>query len=414
MKYMSSKEKRELKKKNRIIFCMICLCIIIGIVIYLIINMIIGRNLKIDNGLVKGLNILDNDIYMINDSRIFKGSNPDNYIIYKGIEYRIIRINRDGSLEIVSNEKITMLKNKNDDVRRYLNDIYIDIIGYNDLIKNSYCEDIFDNQEINKCIKVNIDDYVRMPSIEDIINSMDGDNSYLLDGDSYWINNYSSDKKFVMNDKKISFVDDDKLYGVRPVIRLDKNKINISMGNGSEDNPYIINNSNDIVIGDYIKIGNDLWRVFDLNKKEIGLAKYNGLASIRMFGNSDKFVINNKNSVGYYLNTSYLDSLSYKDKINNHKWMIGEYKDSYRDINSDSIKAKIGMLSINDIKFNDQSNYYLINGNGVGEVYLYGSSVNTSKNNLARKIIPTIYVDKYNINSGEGTLDNPYILEGLE
>lgn len=414
MKYMSSKEKRELKKKNRIIFCMICLCIIIGIVIYLIINMIIGRNLKIDNGLVKGLNILDNDIYMINDSRIFKGSNPDNYIIYKGIEYRIIRINRDGSLEIVSNEKITMLKNKNDDVRRYLNDIYIDIIGYNDLIKNSYCEDIFDNQEINKCIKVNIDDYVRMPSVEDIINSMDGDNSYLLDGDSYWINNYSSDKKFVMNDKKISFVDDDKLYGVRPVIRLDKNKINISMGNGSEDNPYIINNSNDIVIGDYIKIDNDLWRVFDLNKKEIGLAKYNGLASIRMFGNSDKFVINDKNSVGYYLNTSYLDSLSYKDKINNHKWMIGEYKDSYRDINSDSIKAKIGMLSINDIKFNDQSNYYLINGNGDGEVYLYGSSVNTSKNNLARKIIPTIYVDKYNINSGEGTLDNPYILEGLE
>lgn len=414
MKYMSSKEKRELKKKNRIIFCMICLCIIIGIVIYLIINMIIGRNLKIDNGLVKGLNILDNDIYMINDSRIFKGSNPDNYIIYKGIEYRIIRINRDGSLEIVSNEKITMLKNKNDDVRRYLNDIYIDIIGYNDLIKNSYCEDIFDNQEINKCIKVNIDDYVRMPSVEDIINSMDGDNSYLLDGDSYRINNYSSDKKFVMNDKKISFVDDDKLYGVRPVIRLDKNKINISMGNGSEDNPYIINNSNDIVIGDYIKIDNDLWRVFDLNKKEIGLAKYNGLASIRMFGNSDKFVINDKNSVGYYLNTSYLDSLSYKDKINNHKWMIGEYKDSYRDINSDSIKAKIGMLSINDIKFNDQSNYYLINGNGDGEVYLYGSSVNTSKNNLARKIIPTIYVDKYNINSGEGTLDNPYILEGLE
>lgn len=414
MKYMSSKEKRELKKKNRIIFCMICLCIIIGIVIYLIINMIMGRNLKIDNDLVKGLDILDNDIYMINDSRIFKGSNPDNYIIYKGIEYRIIRINRDGSLEIVSNEKITMLKNKNDDVRRYLNDIYIDIIGYNDLIKNSYCEDIFDNQEINKCIKINIDDYVRMPSVEDIINSMDGDNSYLLDGDSYWINNYSSDKKFVMNDKKISFVDDDKLYGVRPVIRLDKNKINISMGNGSEDNPYIINNSNDIVIGDYIKIDNDLWRVFDLNKKEIGLAKYNGLASIRMFGNSDKFVINDKNSVGYYLNTSYLDSLSYKDKINNHKWMIGEYKDSYRDINSDSIKAKIGMLSISDIKFNDQSNYYLINGNGDGEVYLYGNSVNTSKNNLARKIIPTIYVDKYDINSGKGTLDNPYILEGLE
>lgn len=414
MKYMSSKEKRELKKKNRIIFCMICLCIIIGIVIYLIINMIMGRNLKIDNDLVKGLDILDNDIYMINDSRIFKGSNPDNYIIYKGIEYRIIRINRDGSLEIVSNEKITMLKNKNDDVRRYLNDIYIDIIGYNDLIKNSYCEDIFDNQEINKCIKINIDDYVRMPSVEDIINSMDGDNSYLLDGDSYWINNYSSDKKFVMNDKKISFVDDDKLYGVRPVIRLDKNKINISMGNGSEDNPYIINNSNDIVIGDYIKIDNDLWRVFDLNKKEIGVAKYNGLASIRMFGNSDKFVINDKNSVGYYLNTSYLDSLSYKDKINNHKWMIGEYKDSYRDINSDSIKAKIGMLSISDIKFNDQSNYYLINGNGDGEVYLYGNSVNTSKNNLARKIIPTIYVDKYDINSGEGTLDNPYILEGLE
>ena len=414
MKYMSSKEKRELKKKNRIIFCMICLCIIIGIVIYLIINMIIGRNLKIDNSLIAGLDIQDNDIYMIKDSRIFKGKNPDNYIIYKGIEYRIIRINRDGSLEIVSNEKINMLKNKNDDVRKYLNDIYIDMIGYNDLIKNSYCEDIIKDNRIDKCSKINIDDYVRMPSIEDIVNSMDGDESYLLDGDSYWINNFSNEKNLVMNNKKISLSDEDKLYGVRPVIRLNKNKINISMGNGSKDNPYIVENDGEIEVGDYIKIDKDIWRVFDIDKKEIGLVKDKGLTSIRMFGNSDKFVINDKNSVGYYLNTSYLDSLSYKDKINNHKWMIGEYKDSYRDINSDSIKAKVGMISINDIKFNDLNGYYLINGNGEGEVYLYGSSNDTSKSNLARKIIPTIYVDKYKVNSGDGTKSNPYVLEGLE
>ena len=295
-----------------------------------------------------------------------------------------------------------------------MNDIYIDMIGYNDLIKNSYCEDIIKDNVIDKCSKINIDDYVRMPSIEDIVNSMDGDESYLLDGDSYWINNFSNEKNFVMNNKKISLSDEDKLYGVRPVIRLDKNKINISMGNGSKDNPYIIGNDSEIEVGDYIKIDKDIWRVFDIDKKEIGLVKNKGLTSIRMFGNSDKFVINDKNSVGYYLNTSYLDSLSYKGKINNHKWMIGEYKDSYKDINSDRIKAKVGMISINDIKFNDLNGYYLINGNGEGEVYLYGSSKDTSKSNLARKIIPTIYVDKYKVNSGDGTKSNPYILEGLE
>ena len=46
------------------------------------------------------------------------------------------------------------------------------------------------------------------------------------------------------------------------------------------------------------------------------------------------------------------------------------------------------------------------------EIYL--SDGTTSKSNLARKIIPTIYINKSTIKSGDGSISSPYILEGLE
>ena len=44
-------------------------------------------------------------------------------------------------------------------------------------------------------------------------------------------------------------------------------------------------------------------------------------------------------------------------------------------------------------------------------VYLYNSDEYLSKPNMARKIVPTIYINNKKIISGDGTKDNPYILE---
>ena len=402
--------KKEVKKKKRILFCLICLCIILIIILYLIINLFMSKSIKINNTLPISMNIEEKDITSIDNSKVFIGSDPANYIVFKGLYYRILRINRDGSLELISANSLTNIKNTKENVKSYLNDKYLSLIGYDYLLKTSTCLDIIDNLPNKECSNIDTTKYVRLPSIEDIIASLDNNQSYLLNEDNYWLDNPHKKESYIVYNHKISLVNSTNTLGVKPVIRLNNNDINITSGTGTKTDPYIIKDNDDFHLGDYIKISNDIYLIYDITNKELGLSLNNSLPSIRSFGQNTKYDPNDKNNIAYYLNNTYLNSLSYKDKINNHKWLAGTYESNYKDISSYTVKAKIGMLNISDIKFNENI-YYLINSNN-DEIYL--SDGTTSKSNLARKIIPTIYINKSTIKSGDGSISSPYILEGLE
>ena len=115
----------------------------------------------------------------------------------------------------------------------------------------------------------------------------------------------------------------------------------------------------------------------------------------------------------YYLNNTYYNLLSYKDKLLETDWYIGSYEGKYESCSSESVKAKVGLLNIADLKLNmADSNYYLLTPTKNNAVFYYQDGLITAKISLARAIRPAISIKKESITSGTGTLDDPYELGG--
>lgn len=222
-------KKVKVKNKSHYLVLICCLVLVLGIVIYFIINLIGSRELSNNNDINDNITLNKKDINKYDNVKIFKGENPDNYLYFSNILWRIISINKDGSLDITTDNNINILKNVNYDVNKYVNDIFLNSIDKKNLVKVSYCNDVISKVEKKECKKIYTRDYVRLLSIEDIVNSIDNDKSYLLNDLDYWLNNKSDSKQFVVVNNKIASGDSKDGYGVRPVIRLKSSIIIKSM-----------------------------------------------------------------------------------------------------------------------------------------------------------------------------------------
>lgn len=400
------------KDKKYYLILLICVILILSILIYFIINLVGSNKINNKNNISNNISLKEEDIYYDGDVKIFKGENPNNYLYFSNILWRIISINKDGSLDVTTDNSINILKNVNYDVNKYVNDIFLSSIDKKYLDRVSYCNDIISKIEKVECKNIYTKDYVRLLSIEDIINSNDNGNSYLLNNLDYWLNNRYDNKPFVINSNKITNDNNDKAYGVRPVIRLNSSTI-IKSGNGTIDNPYIVSEDNTgMKVGSYIKLDNDLWIVYEVNKNRVNLALVNGLSGVKVFGDNSEFNVDKEGSIAYYLNNDYLDSLSYKDMLISNEWKTGKYIDSYDNVDKNIVSTKVGMLSVKDLKLvNNKWGYYLITPSDEEEVYIYNTDNFISKTNYLHNIVPTISIkNNYKLN-GLGTKDNPFEVE---
>lgn len=400
------------KDKKYYLILLICVIFILSILIYFIINLVGSNKLNNKNNISNNISLKEEDIYYDGDVKIFKGENPNNYLYFSNILWRIISINKDGSLDVTTDNGINILKNVNYDVNKYVNDIFLSSIDKKYLDRVSYCNDIISKIEKVECKNIYTKDYVRLLSIEDIINSNDNGNSYLLNNLDYWLNNRYDNKPFVINSNKITNDSNDKAYGVRPVIRLNSSTI-IKSGNGTIYNPYIVSEDNTgMKVCSYIKLDNDLWIVYEVNKNRVNLALVNGLSGVKVFGDNSQFNVDKEGSIAYYLNNDYLDSLSYKDMLISNEWKTGKYINSYDNVDKNIVFTKVGMLSVKDLKLvNNKWGYYLITPSDEEEVYIYNTDNFISKTNYLHNIVPTISIkNNYKLN-GLGTKDNPFEVE---
>lgn len=405
-------KKVKVKNKSHYLVLICCLFLVLGIVIYFIINLIGSENLGNNNDINNSITFNEKDINKYDDVKIFKGENPDNYLYFSNILWRIISINKDGSLDITTENNINILKNVNYDVNKYVNDIFLNSIDKKYLDKVSYCNDVISKVEKRECKKIYTKDYVKLLSIEDIVNSIDNDKSYLLNDLDYWLNNKSNSKPFVVVNNKIASGDSKDGYGVRPVVRL-KNNITIKSGDGTLDKPYVVSeDTTGLSVGSYIKLDNDLWVIYEVGKDNVKLALANGLSGAKAFGNSSEYNIDKDDSIAHYLNNDYLNSLSYKDMLIDSEWETGKYTDSYSNVDKNIVTAKVGMLSVKDLKLvNNKWGYYLITPSDKEEVYFYNTNSYVTKTNYLRSIVPTISIkNNYKVN-GMGTKDNPFEVE---
>ena len=338
---------------------------------------------------------LINQIDVKNNIYYFKKNTNNNYVKYNGLIWRIIKINED---------KTTMI----------ILDDYVSILPYNSI----------DNWLTDKYSKlVNIDNLELLD--EETYNNSNNKDSFINNKYDFWI----KDNKYIDSNGDIK--EDDKLeHKIRPVLILDKDT-KIYSGNGNIDNPFIINEENDISsLKDikttvYIKYNNTLWKVIGIEENKIKLLSNevikdnDGEKVKRVFSTYSNNIKNyNKNSIIYYLNNEYYNSLENKEYLVNGNFYIGKYlNNDYNTIYTDSIELKVGLPTLDDPYIYDSINTFTLISNNNSEVNIY--SINNNKlfeTFITEKeyIRPIIYMNNnIEIKEGKGTYSEPYILGGV-
>lgn len=372
-------------------------------------------------------------LYSVGNEFIFKGANVNNYLMYSGLLWRVVKINNDGSINLVTDKIMnefmwgtTGSNYNNSQVRKWLNKtadntgiFYRNLYNPEKYLKNNLgCLDTVSSLSNFKCEKILTDDYVGMLTINDYTNSIVDEETYLNINDEYWLSTMvDSSNVWFIDSNKVSKAELTDSYGIRPTITFNAT-VSYESGDGSINNPYKIGYNEGLSLGSYVKLGTDIWIVYEINNDNIRLALSNyvgnGNASYN-FGNSNIFSTTTTGSLGYYLNNNYYDSLSYKDSIINNDWYIDSYNNDFTNIYEDKISAKVGLYNIADIKLNnDTKNYYMLTSGSDSKVFAFDMSgyMFESVPTQNRLIKPAITIRKNKIVSGNGTLSNPYILEG--
>lgn len=379
----------------------------------------------------KGIVSSKDGLYNDNGELVFKGEKVDNYLIYSNILWRIVRVNNDNSIVLVTDSKLTDLAYSSDTDSDFTKSYIMNWLNKNGqntgilesklnkkeeyLTYNTICLDTVDNLNNITCHKKDNSKYVSILGIGDYLNSK-VDDSYMNNTDSIWLYNSKKDNKAwyitngnLSNDKKQS------MHGIKAVITL-KNTIGSIGGSGTKEDPYLIEKEENNLFNSYVKLGNDLYTVYDIENEKIKLVStklVNDVTSRSINYYNKEFNPNNRNSIAYYLNNTYYNKLTYKNSLVDCDYYIGDYnnltKYDYKNIYTKKVTTKVGLLSISDINLNNELNNYFYLNKVDNKIYSFNNSLNVSYS--TNKIRPTVCIDKNTKLKGNGTKINPFELE---
>jgi len=380
-----------------------------------------GKNLMLLNTAI-GKNstlVYEGDgLYMSGGEYIYKGDNVNNYIVFSNLMWRIIKTNNDGTIDLVLDDYINTLNWNNQynkyvdsDINKYLNEYFIKYLDTKYLEKTPICIDDVNDIKKFSCENKNEDYYVRLLSVNEFLNSKT-DTTYISNDKSVlWLSTVSSEKVWQINGLSLSLSQPNRMLGIKPVVKL-KNDVALISGEGTKENPYIISEKdNNVNISDYVKLGDDVYVVYNVDGDYLDLALSNVYSKTYRYSTSEiKYNLDDKNSLAFFLNNWFLNKLPYKNLLVDKKWNDGVYDTSYEAINSSNVVAKVGLLNVSDLKFdNNLKDYFLLNGNG-SKIYTYGDETIVSNPGIFKSIRPAIRIKNNKVSSGQGTKENPYIL----
>lgn len=359
-------------------------------------------------------------LYHIGGSYIYKGDVDNNYIMFSGMMFRILKINYGSSVEIILDNPVANLAYDNEvvsydksNVYDYLNTEFIKLMNKDLLTKSSVCLDKTNDisEKTSKCKKQSKEMYVKLLDINTYLNTI-SETSYINENDDYiWLSNYNDNMIWHINGYNISTSLPTAFYDVMPVLTLDMD-VELIKGTGTIEDPYRIDTKTDYQIGSYVKLGDDSWQIIKKDDKTITLAFEDILSKVMAYGYETEFDKNSSTSLAHYLNTDFYNNLPYKDIILETEYKTGQYIDDYKTSQDQTFKGYVSIPSITDPKISKSAiPYYLINNYDEDEVYTYGNSLSTSKSTLSRGIKPVITINKAELKNGDGTKDAPYALE---
>ena len=387
-------------------------------------------------------NILTNRVKDLNrkgDSYYFNKDTNNNYVRYSNLIWRIIKLSND-NIVLVSDKSLTSVawgenKNYQDSyIFKWLNQGESSYSGVlennlnsvnNYLIKSNICIDSFDEVDKTACNDSYEDKNIGLLSMNDYINT-GAHEGFLNNGDNFYLANTNDNGKiwYVTDEGKVSLSDGTDIIGVRAVITI-KNTCEYLSGDGSYDNPYIIDKDNGL-FGSYVKLDNDMWRIYKIEDNIVKLVlnsylKVNGEDFKYKYSNTGYYHNDTKtDTIAYYLNNTFLNNLSYKNYIKEINWSNGvlssEVTYDYEKVLSTVVPTKVSLISLGDIILNsDLDNYFTSTGVNKSGLLVYsiekGAKVYGRTSTTALKVVPAISLDKSLLTKGEGTIDSPYEIE---
>lgn len=335
-----------------------------------------------------------------------KGNVENNYVYYSNQYFRILKI-EDKKIVLVTDDIISSLIYGNSNYKQsyiynYLNDYYSNL-NTDYLTKTTLC--LSERKSLDDNCEELVEEDIGLLSYFDY--KMAGANkSYLNIGKHFWTLTKSKDNKvwYVFDEGGISDTNfENKAYGIRPVITLKEDTLYRS-GNGTKDDPYIIENEFKIGVGSYIKYSNKLFRIIAVLDDGYIISSVDSIKNIFSY-TTNKFKKFDYNSAYYYLNNVYYYELD-SSLILENNWYIGEYISDYKEIYNEYVSAKVGMVNVSDLFSSDTltltpSHEMIIYKTEEGSLKKYDT-------NELLNIKPTIKISKDFNTSGSGTIDDPY------
>lgn len=376
----------------------------------------------------------------INGPEYFINESDNNYLLYSNLLWRIIKVNEDNSITIISDSSLTSLaygeslKYTESYINKWLNSSDEEHSGILEkhlnnkekyLQKTITCLDTVNELDNKVCENTNTDNYISLLSTSDFVN-IGNKESYVINNEYFYLNNSNEDNEvwYVDDEGKVTTSKGKDIIGIKPVITIKAN-IDYISGNGKKDNPYTIETDYGL-FGSYVKLDNDLWRIYQVNDTEVRLVlndylKVNNNNLEYIYSNISSYHDDYKyGSIAYYLNKNFLNTLSYKDKIKEVNWTNGYYGSNsnydYKESLNATINSKVALISIGDIRLNNSlEDYFTLTGTkekgSIVYTILSNQKVYTKSIQNKSYIVPTISLDKELLTKGTGTYDSPLEME---
>lgn len=370
----------------------------------------------------------------------FRGMVNNNYVLFENRLFRIVRINSDNTVKLISDSLAAVFpwgeksSYKKSNVYQWLekSDIEHSGVYYNTLtnldeylVKTEYEEAIYKKKKVYSAKKY--EDYITTLTVSDYALAK-GKSGYLNNGKNFFVLGLSDKNEnfFVDEEGTLEICDSLDGYGVRPVITLKAN-LKVQDGNGTIESPYIVSQENSKTFVDsYVQIGQDVWRVTaedgdNLKMYLNGYINNHGQELLRNYSTTNSiFDPKDRNSLAYYLNTTYLRSLPYAGILLDFNSNIGELSDDagydYVNIYKGQVTSKVSLLNIFDyVSNNDIFDYFYGNTTSqVGSMEYSTQATGVLEEVDVREekhIVPVISIAKNNIKRGQGTVNDPYVVE---
>ncbi|MBQ6655609.1 MAG: hypothetical protein IJM79_08840 [Erysipelotrichaceae bacterium] len=326
---------------------------------------------------------------------IFRGSCRNNYVIYNGLPWRIMQINSDGSVRLISAEALNQLPFNEEQASFADSGLYGYLNGHfrQQLPESGIVNTVFNGAVIDDLTAMSEEQKSAAVSLCDVasyLNSMLSGATYLSDcPGSFWLSGVSSEGVYRAEDGKLTVSPSERIYQVRPVITLAADTP-APAGSGTREDPYRFEEEN-ITIGSVIQLGDDRWTVYQIDPDGYRLVRNKALEEPMAFGlKGDSFDPAKEDTLAYHLNNDYLNSLSYKDLLAERDFAAGNYDGSLPET---TVRCRVALASLKDIKLSEVEDYWLAD-TSERYAYVYGEQAELFKPTLLKNVVPVIAISR--------------------